>query len=429
MYADARDTEQTAVPTSEWERPHQVEVTFKDKDSVFWAYDGETWKELPSELVIWAEATRAKALRELIEDGFVPGYGVTTTVRDFTRIEDLQRAFKAVQAGTWSEAIPDVLVGPHDWLGHVLKERSIQPVHLTRSDAESFHPKAIAALSRGHRLYGIPYVFDSVALIRNTRLAGLGPWPETFEELIAHGEQLRERGLVEHPVALQVGDTGDPYHLWPLFSSVGGSLFGLRYGDEVDEPDVWRAGFVAAFERLAELGEAGRGVLRRDIGRAEALPMFLEGRTPYLVCSSRALASLVDSPVNFDVGAVPPFGPSPAVAMVSVYGFFINPSGANTRIAEDLVTHILARKDTGQRLVEIQPRPPVQLDADTDPVVTPYVEQCTNGVLMPQHEKMRDIWDLLGRAQSAVIGGSDPRSVAEQAADRGWDLIRRRKRT
>ncbi|GIG56854.1 hypothetical protein Lfu02_12260 [Longispora fulva] len=416
-----------------WERPsaYDVEVTFVDNEG-FWLNGRTGVRELPSNLVLWSEATRAAALRRHIEDGFSPDYGVRVSYVEFATIEDLQVGFDALGAdpdASPRERVPDVLVGPHDWLGRVVHQEGVQRVWLTESQRQSFHPKALAALTRQGRLMGIPYAFDSVALIRNRQLTGHGPGPATMAELFGDGEALVASGVAEYPLALQVGDSGDPYHLWPLFSSVGGTFFGLRADGRFDPPETWRPGFRRAFEEIAALGAGGRGVLRPEVGRPEALAMFLAGRAPYLVCSSRALTSIIAAEMDVDVAPVPPLGDLPAVPMVSVYGFFIHAHGENRRIAEDLVTHYLARTDTGERLVEIQPRPPVQLDAirrvaANDELVAPYITQCENGLVMPAYPRMRELWDVLGRAQRAVIGGADPAPVAERAADEGWELLR-----
>jgi arabinogalactan oligomer/maltooligosaccharide transport system substrate-binding protein len=286
---------------------------------------------------------------------------------------------------------------------------------------------ALAALRRGKSLYGIPYVFDSVALIRNLALTGDDPLPATFAAVLDSGEALLDEGVVEQSLALQVGAGGDPYHLWPLFSSVGGTLFGLRDDGGFDEPAVWCAAFVEAMVRLSELGESGRGALRVAIGRDRALPMFISGRTPYLVCSSRALAS-IPADMAVEVAAVPPLGDLPARSLVSAYGFFISRNGANKRIAQDLVSHFLARTETGERLVEIQPRPPVQSDAmrrveRDDPRVAPYIEQCRTGILMPNHPRMAEVWSSLGRAQRDVISGADPVDAGQRVADVGWRIL------
>ena len=53
-------------------------------------------------------------------------------------------------------------------------------------------------------------------------------------------------------MALQSGQTGDAYHIYPLFSSGGGYLFGKQANGDWDPSDVGvdSAGSVAAFTKI-----------------------------------------------------------------------------------------------------------------------------------------------------------------------------------
>lgn len=427
VYANAVG-DQSPKPEAEdtWPDPgaHLVEITFKDTNGKFWLADTTGQRiNLNPEVVVWAEGTRADALEQYIQQRFADEYGVTLVVERFATIEDLQRGMETVLRADTRRSklrrVPDVLVAPHDWLGQIVDLERIHPPRFSYEQRRHFSPISVKSITKNRAVWGIPYVMDSVALISNTRLAGKDPLPDNLDELLAMGRELcaKPGSGVTHPFALQVGQAGDTYHSWPIFSSMGGTFFGkddnaLAFTrQDLAERGQWWDGFVAGFEKLAELGEKGQNVLRRDIGRDEALPMFLAGKTPFLVCSSRALASLSKrEDLHIRTSPVPPAGPAPARSMVSVYGFFIYKHAENRRLAEHLVTQFLGLPDTGVGLSRLQPRPPVQPSAvDTIvgnyPPVKAYIDECEAGVVMPAQAGMRDIWDAFNSAEVDVISG------------------------
>ena len=73
------------------------------------------------------------------------------------------------------------------------------------------------------QLYGIPYSVENIALFRNTDM--IDACPTTMEDLVSQGKAQVGKDGVTNPMTLQVGQTGDAYHIYPLFSSGGGSFF------------------------------------------------------------------------------------------------------------------------------------------------------------------------------------------------------------
>lgn len=421
--------------------PHEVNATFTDGKS-YWYRTSERAVKL-RELTMWAEATRAETLRRYFgrRSVFQHDFAVRVHIESFERTEHLEAAFTAL--GTTHHAppgvrLPDIVVGPHDWIGRVVTDASIVEPPPSLSRLHAVDPKAVAALSRHGRLYGVPYVFDSVALIQNDALVD-GPPHGNLGDVLAAGREAIERHRIEAgvPLALQVGapdgagNAGDPYHFWPLFTSLGGSFFGLRDSATArfDDPGDWREGFVDAFHDLARLGVAGGGPLDPDTGRDRSLDLFLAGRAPYLVSSSRALRSIKERGMKVTVGPVPSLGAQPAVPMVSVYGFFIYRGAPNLPAARDLLTTYMQRSSAGLDLQRIQQLVPVQIDAMTavaaaDPQLAGYVAQCRDGMIMPSYPEMRDAWRLLGQTEYDVLAGNgDPRDRAAQAADAGWEML------
>ena len=211
----------------------------------------------------------------------------------------------------------------------------------------AFPTWALSALTFDNRLYGLPTTTDTVALIRNIALAPR--LPATFEELVATGQALQKAGKVSEVFALRVGELGDPFQIWPLFTSAGGWLFGRTPAGEWDRTRIGLAKpeSVAAFERLRSYGEEGMGVLRRSMGREETFELFTTGRTAYLISTSDALESARAAGIQVAVSAVPPFADSePASAFTLVHGLVMaKRHGDNQVIAHDLFADYLTHPD------------------------------------------------------------------------------------
>ncbi|WP_281903266.1 sugar ABC transporter substrate-binding protein [Phytohabitans aurantiacus] len=394
---------------------YRVEITFTDSAGARWIRDQQgRLSELRPEVVIWADERRARALRGFASE-FLATHGVKVRFRT-GRIEALRDDLLGGQEA------PDILVGPHDWLGRLVRAGAVEPLVMSQRRREGFLPEAVAAMTHQGELYGVPYALDTAVLLRHT---GLAPeQPATFEELLATGQALRAEGRADEVLAMQVGPDGDAYYMYPILVAAGGRLFDRNRGGvldpsavAVDAPET-----VAAFDRFRDLGARGTGVLRREIDRERATELFAAGRTPYLICASRVLADLARAGLPFAVGPVPPFEGFPAVrAFSSVHGFFLTRHGPNKTIAQDLAVHYLTRTEVALALYEAQPRPPalrlaLEQVVDTDPRVAAFAAECRNGDLMPSVPEMPDVWRLLGRAEADLIAGADTAATVRQLA-------------
>ena len=158
--------------------------------------------------------------------------------------------------------------------------------------------------------------------------------------------------------------------------------------------------------------------------------MFLDGRAPFFICSSRALKSIKAKGMKITVGVVPRLGTHPAQTMVSVYGFFIYRDAPNEWAARDMLSSYLSNPQAGVDLNRIQPLVPVQPAAmrhlaERDPLLRPYIDQCRTGMIMPSYPEMREAWRLLGQTEYKVLAGEggDPGQLAADVADQGRDML------
>ncbi len=368
--------------------------------------------EVFPELTIWADTQRTETM-DRFTGNFLASHRVTVRFRTFP-IETLREEFlAAVDAG---EA-PDVLVGPHDWIGNLVSRQAIEPIALTARRQAAFTPWAIEAMTYSRKLYGIPYAADSVALLRNLQLAPQPP--ATVEEMIRHGRSLCAAGVVSQPFVVQVG-TGDGFYVYPLYSSAGGRMFARTADGHWDPDEVAGSGSAAAFTRLRALGEQGEGILRRAIDRDAAIALFTQGQTPYVVCAPWGVGEARAAGVPLAVSPVPPFEDGePARSMVTVHGFFLASASRNKSIAQDLIADYMTRSDVAMALYAAQPRTPALRSAldkvlDADAASAIFHRQCELGNLIPSGPEVAAIWAAFHRAEVDIVAGDGVEPVTRR---------------
>ena len=145
--------------------------------------------------------------------------------------------------------MPDLFVGAHDWLGELVTNGVVTPFDLGAKSG-GFGDVAVKAVAYDGKSYGVPYAVENVALLTNPELSP--ECPATLDDLIAQGEALLKDKKASLPVALQIGDKGDAYHWYPLYSANGGYIFGENADGttNVEDMGVGKEGSIAAAESL-----------------------------------------------------------------------------------------------------------------------------------------------------------------------------------
>lgn len=366
-------------------------------------------------LVIWADDQRAAALKPFA-DTFGKDNGVTVQVQAISK--DLQTNFvTASQSGKG----PDIVVGAHDWIGNLVQNGAIDPIQLTDDQKSKFADVALQAVSFDGQLYGVPYAIESLALIRNTALAPTAP--TSIEQLVAQGKALKNAKKVTNILALQVGQTGDSYHIYPFFSAGGGYLFGKQANGAWNPQDVGvnSAGSVAAFTKIAALGEKGSGALTRSITADNAIPTFTSGKAAFLVSGPWAIADVKKAGISYDITPVPGFsGGQPASPFVGVQAFFVASKGKNKALAAEFATNYVTTPELQAALYQANPRPPALSEAlakvrGTDPDIQKWFDASKSGTPMPNIPQMAAIWDPFSKAEAAIVGGAPVKSTLDAA--------------
>jgi arabinogalactan oligomer/maltooligosaccharide transport system substrate-binding protein len=396
------DADSTGHPLADY----RVSLRFTDAAGVRWIRDEYgSLRELEPNLLIWTSPEVAAVVTPFTTE-FLATYGVTAEC-DTTLIEaELEKHFIDSDPG------PDILIGPHDWVGSLVNLRLIEPITLSDQRIQSFAPEHLNPFSFNGELYAIPSSLDTVALIRNTDL--VPNCPKTFEELLAVAQELRDRNMVTEIMAVPVGPRGDPFHMWPIFTGAGGWLF-ERQKDSSWNPSkqgITATGTLHAFETIRMLGMLG--VLRLEIDPPRSIELFIRRQTPFLLATSGAVIPLRNSGVSFEVSALPRFRGrrSPSVSFLTVNGFYIASNGRNKVVASDLVPDYLTRADVTETFGRLAHVIPLRLTDECAPAIVKFHELSSAAVPMPSFPQMREVWNLLASAELSLIDGEDASAVA-----------------
>ena len=366
-------------------------------------------------LVIWADDKRAAALQPFA-DRFGQENGVTVQVQAISK--DQQTTFvTASQQGSG----PDVMVGAHDWIGNLVQNGAIDPVQLTAAQKDALAADALTAVTFNGQVYGVPYATENLALIRNTALAPEAP--KTIEDLVVTGKKLQADRKATELLCLQVGQNGDAYHLYPLYTSAGGYLFGTDDAGEYDPEDlgVGKPESIAAFEKIRALGEKGAGALKRSITVENSIATFTAKKCAFLVSGPWAVTDVKKANIAYDISPVPGFaGGEPARPFLGVQSFYVAAKGRNKALAQEFVTNYVTTPELAVALYRAEPRPPALTAAfdqvkGSDPDLAKWLDAGKDAQPLPAIPEMATVWDPFGKAASAVIGGADPRTAVTAA--------------
>ncbi|MGP9503180.1 sugar ABC transporter substrate-binding protein [Specibacter sp. AOP5-B1-6] len=361
-----------------------------------------------STITMWVDAERAPALKDIAAKFKTDtGIEVKLVIKDFAAVRD--DFITQVPTGKG----PDLIVGPHDWVGKFVQNGVIAPVELGEKSA-SFSATAVKAMTFKGSTYGVPYSVENIALLRNTAL--LPAAVTTFDEVIAAGQGVVDAGNAKYSFLVGLDPKqGDPYHLYPLQTSMGSAVFGLDAEGGYDPKNLvlGEPAGVEFAKKLVEWGDSGAKVLNSNITGDIAKEEFKNGKSPYFLSGPWNVPDLQKAGIKLAVDPLPTAGDKPAQPFVGVNGFFISAKSANALATTEFVTNYLTTEAAQDSMFTAGGRPPAlktSFDkAASDPIVEAFGKIGDNGVPMPAIPEMDAVWNDWGATELDLIKGKgDP---------------------
>ena len=389
----------------------------------------------PGKILIWADDTRAPVFEEAAK-AYTEATGIPVEVVEVPFGEIRGQFITAAPAGEG----PDVIIGPHDWVGELAASGVLMELQLPEDLVASLDAVSVEAMMYQGKLYGIPYAREGIGLVYNKAL--VAEPPATWEELLALARKLTDPTAPQYGFVVQ---SPDPYHSFPFISALGGYIFGKTPEGALEPCDVGldNAGAVAGAELLDALFEEGLVPAGLDWNTWTGL--FSEGRIAMVITGPWAIRIARDAGIEVGVAPIPslpapetPWPPEgtelPVIPdpdhpnhflprpFVGVNGVMISAYSPNLPLVEDFLYNYVFTTEIMHFLYELDPRIPTFLpvyeEVAADPIVKGFAESIKNGVPMPNIPEMSAVWGAWYDAM-ALIGNQElePADALRQAAE------------
>jgi maltose/maltodextrin transport system substrate-binding protein/arabinogalactan oligomer/maltooligosaccharide transport system substrate-binding protein len=332
---------------------------------------------------------------EQISKAFTQKYGVEVVV-EMVAFGDIRDKLKV--AGPAGEG-PDIIEGPHDWLGELVSSGLIAPIDLG-DKKELYLPAALQAFTYNGKLYGVPRATENVALFRNTTLVPEAP--TTLDEMVAIAAQLESEGKAKYGFLFAAGDS---YHFFPIMTAFGGYVFGRDSQGNYYPQDVGldSPGSIAAAQWLDWMVKNHH--LSADVDWETMHVLFQNGQVGMIISGPWALDRIRTSGVPYAVSAVPN-GPQEARPFIGVRGFMVSAFSKNPLLVQTYLQEFLATEEVMTQIYTADPAASAFLpvrEKITDPDIAAFSEAGKNGLSMPAIPEMSAVWSAWGDAVMLIF--------------------------
>ena len=295
-----------------------------------------------------------------------------------------------------SDNAPDIVLGPHGLQRGFLSDGLIAPFSLEGAETK-FNSGAVQAFNHGGQQYGLPYGQESIALV--CAESAMPKAPETFQDVVDVG------------LAISLNDgTGDPYHLYPLQTSFGSSVF------EVDPTNSGILNLALGNEEgLAFANWLSKNASLFDLKSNTDLikQQLVDGEKGCWITGpwSGAWFSATFGEEGWNAYEVPSAGGQEATPFLEVRGAMLSARANNPSAAIKFIVEYLG-SDPGQiAMFQATGRTPSNLKAleNAKDFKIPYQfgMAASNAVPRPVSSKIDSVWFSLGEAQMAILRKDD----------------------
>lgn len=246
-------------------------------------------------IVVWVDAPYKEAAELLFAKGYKKRE-VKVRVREMsTIVTDLQNIDP--------EKAPDIILIDNAQTGELASASLITPLTLSPTTSRELSSIAINSFKYGEALYGVPMQRQNVALVTNATMIPTAP--TTFKKLSALALKAVADGVATVPFAVPQGLDGDAYTTYPLFSGLGGFVYGTNAFGAVNTAKVGINNKKFRKNQAHIDTWNSTGLLNSALTADEARAAFLEGKSPFWITGPEDISNLKLVNFRYRISMVP----------------------------------------------------------------------------------------------------------------------------
>jgi arabinogalactan oligomer/maltooligosaccharide transport system substrate-binding protein len=362
----------------------------------------------PTPIVVWTDATRAPLLQQLFAKGY-EGHPVTFVVKDLPAI---RTELKTVAP----ESAPDVIWAEHDWTGELASAGLVRKLPLSAGLKKQFASRTLDGFKFGFSYYGVPVMYENVALITNAALVPKPP--KNFNELSKTALALKAAGKVDVGLAVAQGTSGNAYFMNPLFTGLGGYVFGKNAAGSLDPYNIGITNptFQANMPKINKWNSTG--LINSALDEKAATAAFVSGRAAYWITGPWNRNELKTLTFQYRVSSIPVIkngiAPSP---YLTIKGFMVTAYADQHGVlksAQGLVRKGLTPAPIQSQIAALTERAPANLAGTMSRLPQAFAVAGTDGAPTPNIPQAGGIWAPLGKAWATSTMG--PGAVPAQTS-------------
>ncbi|WP_018249481.1 extracellular solute-binding protein [Orenia marismortui] len=372
------------------------------------------------ELKVWVSTGPETEWMNRVAKIYEEKTGIKIKVESVAELDQAQRLSLDGPSGKGA----DIVGWPHDKLGRSVIQGLLEPI-------ESYFPKgyfkenylenAIDALTYEGKIYGLPYAYQSVALVYNKDLM---PKPaKNFEDFIAQAKEITDPSKNQYGFLFRPDDF---YFTAGFFLGYGAYIFGENPDGTVDVTDVGlgNEGAIKAAKFLKRFRD--EGLVPKGIDGNTLKGLFSEGKVGAIITGDWDLKDFEEAGVNYGVAPLPklPNGKYPKT-FVTAKGFYMSKFSKDKEAAADFLKFITNAKMSMDHYKEANIFVPHKEVASSERIMNdrdllPFIIQARRGVPMPNVPEMMSVWSPANNAMVFVLDG---KAEAEMIMPMTVDMI------
>lgn len=316
----------------------------------------------------------------------------------FVPFEDLKPRFLG-QVGETRE--PDIVYMMNDWVGELAEQQVLRPI---AQPPDNVLPQAARSMQYQGQNYGVPFVFQTIALVYNRDL--IDRPPERFDQLKPRPEDSSLYPLIY--------DQRNFYYHAPWFHACGGQLFDANGRFALKREPLRRSLQEAYALQQQKIVPSGASY-------SVMLNLFAAGQSQLMISGPWAMGLLEENKLSYGVAPLPRNSCSDTPrSFIGVKGFGVNRLSRHPEAVEEVIAYLTSAESQQQALKALDNLPVHQsvYQQPLEPAQQGFYAQLQHGVPLPNHPMMKDVWQEMNWLLGQVFDGQPLEARLDEALER-----------